>query len=143
MSMTANDPVQLSDTGAASSKKADAKVGHMKVVVGEQVGHAAHTVKDKTGEFAAKAHTAVTSEKAKPVARRSGAGGASLAVAALVIWAWRRHSRRNASPWEKAVRQTRTQVKVARGQAKAKAKVAQGIAQEKVANAKSRAKFLR
>ncbi|MGI8329871.1 hypothetical protein ACRYCC_07885 [Actinomadura scrupuli] len=151
--MTANDPVQLGDTDAASSRKANGKteqIGHAANAVKEKAGEAGQAAKNKAGELAGKAHDAVTSEEAKPVARRSGTGAAGLAALAFAVWAWRRRSRRNAGPWEKAVRQTRTQVKATRGQAKsqakvakAKAKVAKAVAKQKVADAKSRAKSLR
>jgi hypothetical protein len=151
--MTANDPVQLGDTDATSAQKANGKaeqIGQAANAVKEKAGEAGQAAKQKAGEFAAKAHETVTSEEVKPVARKSGTGVAALAGLAFAVWAWRRRSRRNAGPWEKAVRQTRTQVKATRGQAKsqakvakAKTKVAKAIAKQKVADAKSRAKSLR
>jgi hypothetical protein len=150
--MSANDPVQFGDTGAASSRKADAAA--------EQVGNAVNTVKVKAteagqaakntaGDFATRAHDAVTSDEAKP-ARRSGAGAAVVAAAAFAIWAWRRRASRHVGPWEKAVRRTKTQVKATRGQArtqakvaKAKAEMAKAMAKDKVATARAKAKSVR
>jgi hypothetical protein len=142
----------VGDTDAASSRKVNGKteqIGHAANAVKEKAGEAGQAAKNKAGELAGKAHDAVTSDEAKPVARRSGAGAVGLAALGFAVWAWRRRSRKNAGPWEKAVRQTRTQVKATRGQArsqakvaKAKAKMAKAVAKQKVANAKNRAKSL-
>jgi hypothetical protein len=146
--MTANDPAQLGDTGAASPRKVDAKAEQEKTPVG-QATHAAHAVKDKAadaaqatkdkaGELVAKAHDAVTAEDVKPAVRRSGAGIVALGAGVFAVWAWRRRKSKNASPWEKAVRQTRAKVKATRGQARTQAK----LAKSKVKAAKARARSL-